>query len=182
MLDSQILHVTELQRGSSTFQVDSVSSGNYGLRRQSMVPFIPEYSVRVISDVQCVCITRSQYVAAVNATSLERRRPISTTDSVSDDTFRLSWERYQQGRTEALGAKSSLSGGELLSSVKLAAPETTKLLQNNVETNALQNNKAESMLLPNNKAEANSANMEPIVSAHYSSMRLLSGIQDSGKP
>lgn len=173
----------ELQRGSSAFQVDSVTSGNYGLRRQSMVPFIPDYSVRIISDVQCVCITRSQYVAAVNATSLERRRPTNPMDSISDDTFRLSWERYQQGRTEAPGARSSPSGGELSSSVKLAAPEMTKLLQNNsVETNALQNNKAESMLLPNNKAEADNANVEPIVSAHYSSMRLLSGIQDSGKP
>lgn len=182
LMEIGFFHAADLQRGSSSFQVDSISSANVGLRRHSVVPFVPEYSVRVVSDVQCVCITRSQYIAAVNATSLERRRPTNPVDSVSNDNYHLGWERYRQNGTEVLaGSGTSLSGRES-SNANLGALETKLLQDYNVETNLSQNNKADPRLVPNSKAEADNTKIGPITSAHYSSMRLLSGIQDSGKP
>lgn len=73
--------------------------------------FVPEFSVRAVSDLQYMRITRAQYIVATSATLMERR-PQSPTGSSLDDKFHIAWERYQPKNSPELVTSNSNSSWE----------------------------------------------------------------------
>ena len=79
-----------------------------GTSRQSpTAPYIPDFTVRALTDLQYICIRRAHYMVALHATLLERQRrgtlqtegaheaPVVTPDD-EEDTFTKEWRRAQR--------------------------------------------------------------------------------------
>lgn len=63
-------------------------------------PYVPDFSVRVLTDVQYMCIRRAHYLVARRATLVERHHKNSESDSThnvsfgaADDQFDKDWRR-----------------------------------------------------------------------------------------
>jgi len=71
--------------------------------QSSTTPYIPDYTVRAITDLQYIRIRRAHYMVALHATLLERQRrqvqsdgvPAVTSDD-EEDAFTKEWRRAQR--------------------------------------------------------------------------------------
>lgn len=59
--------------------------------------YIPDYTVRAITDVEFIKIRRHQYVAAQRATLMERRpKTPRGTEQLDEDAFKAEWQKANQ--------------------------------------------------------------------------------------
>ncbi|XP_078589009.1 metal transporter CNNM4-like isoform X7 [Branchiostoma floridae x Branchiostoma japonicum] len=69
-----------------------VNQPQIGISSSQSLVYVPDYSVRAVTDVQYIRIRRAHYMAARQATLLERQ-PRTPAESGSEDHFRKEWEK-----------------------------------------------------------------------------------------
>ena len=97
--------------------------------RSPTTPYIPDYTVRAISDLQYIRIRRAHYMVAVHATLLERQRRQAQADGCQgapavasdddEDAFTKEWRRAQRVLSSSPGGATRSDAGSIRDDVSM---------------------------------------------------------------
>jgi len=105
--------------------------------QSSTTPYIPDYTVRAITDLQYIRIRRAHYMVALHATLLERQRrqaqsdgsqgvPAVTSDD-EEDAFTKEWRRAQRVLSSSPTGTTRSPGGSMRDDVSMREIVATHL-------------------------------------------------------